>query len=110
MSEEARKPRTLQQNKCMHGWLASVAKTLNAGGFDMKKTLKPAVEIPWTPESAKEHLWRPIQEILTTIESTTDISTTQSILISDVITRHLGSSLGVQLPPWPTQQNGGGKE
>ncbi|MFT5766765.1 MAG: hypothetical protein ACI9DH_000584, partial [Halioglobus sp.] len=31
-------------------------------------------------------------------------------LISEIITRQMAQSHGVQLPPWPTQQNGGGKD
>jgi hypothetical protein len=109
MSEET-KTRTPQQNKCLHGWLNSVAEALNDAGLDMKKTLKPAVEIPWTGPSAKEFLWRPIQEVLANVESTTDASTKEYILISEVITRHLGDKHGVSIPPWPTQQNRGGKD
>jgi hypothetical protein len=109
MSDEP-KPRTQAQNRCMHQWLTEVASTLNSAGMDMKRTLKPAVEIPWTGSAAKEHLWRPIQRAIANVESTTDISTTESIMIAEIITRHLGQSLGVQLPPWPTQQNGGGRE
>jgi len=109
MSEE-RKTRTKQQNKCMHGWLTDVAEALNDAGFDMKKTLKPAVEIPWTGPAAKEFLWKPIQKVLANVESTTEASTKEYTLICDVITRHIGQTLGVTLPPWPTQHNGGGQE
>lgn len=108
--EEERKIRTDQQRKCMYGWLDSVATTLNDGGFDMKKTLKPSADIPWTRASAKVFLWDTIQEWLTSMGSSTEITTKECILISEVITRHLGEKLGVTLPPWPTQQNGGGKE
>jgi hypothetical protein len=107
MSEEP-KTRTPQQNKALHGWLTAVADCLNSAGLDMKKTLKPQVEIPWTGSSAKEHLWKPIQQVLANVESTTEATTKDYILIYEVITRHIASSHGVTLPPWPSQQNEGG--
>ena len=108
MSEET-KTRTPSQNSSLHGWLTSVAECLNDSGLDMKKTLKPEVEIPWTGVAAKNHLWRPIQQVLTDMDSTADASTKDYLLISEVITRHMGTKHGIVLPPWPTQQNGGGK-
>ena len=109
MTEEP-KGRTLQQNKCLHGWLTAVAETLNDAGLDMKKTLREDADIPWTGPAAKEFLWRPIQEALANVESSSDTSTKEVILISEVITRHIGQKHGVTLPPWPTRHNGGGKE
>ena len=66
------RPRTLAQNNALHLWLGQVCKTLNDAGLDMKKTLKPEIEIPWTVPSSKDHLWRPIQRIMVGEESTVD--------------------------------------
>jgi hypothetical protein len=47
------KPRTMAQNSALHLWLGQVAQTLNDAGLDMKKTLKPNVDIPWTVQLGK---------------------------------------------------------
>lgn len=95
------KQRTLTQNAAMHlffGWLAD---SLNDAGYDMRKTLRNDIDIPWTPASVKEHLWRPIQKAMTEKHSTTEITTVEPTAIHEVLSRHLGERLGVTCPPWP---------
>ena len=46
--------RTPTQNASMHKWFELVADTLNNAGLDMKRVLKPDVDIPWTKTSVKE--------------------------------------------------------
>ena len=95
-------PRTDKQNASLHVFLRELVKVLNDAGLDMKAVLKPDVEIPWTEESAKNFLWRPIQEVMTDHESTTECSTTDYNAIHMVLSRHLGEKLGIQCPPWPS--------
>ena len=93
--------RTLTQNAAMHlffGWLADA---LNDAGMDMRKTLRNDIDIPWTPASVKEHLWRPIQIAMTDKQSTTEITTVEPTDIHAVLSRHLGERLGIQCPAWP---------
>ncbi|ARM83960.1 hypothetical protein [Marinobacter salarius] len=93
--------RTLTQNAAMHlffGWLADA---LNDAGKDMRRTLRHDVDIPWTPESVKEHLWRPIQKAMTEKHSTTEITTVEPTAIHEVLSRHLGERLGLVCPAWP---------
>ena len=94
-------PRTPKQNASLHLWLRQVSECLNGAGLDMKKTLKPHVDIPWTEENAKEHLWKPVMEAMTGGESTTDMDSAGPSEICRVITRHIGEKFGVVLPPWP---------
>lgn len=89
--------RTAQQNKALHVFLRDLSEALNAAGLDMKAVLKPEVDIPWTEESVKNHLWRPIQNIITDTESTTDLETKEVSAIYDVLDRHLGQKLGVHV-------------
>jgi hypothetical protein len=107
MSED-RKLRTGQQNKCLHQWLTQVAMTLDEAGLDIRTTMKADFELPWTGVAAKEYLWKPVQQVLANVESTTEASTKEYQLICETITRHIGQNLGVVLPPWPSQQNEGG--
>ena len=96
------KKRTLQQNRALHLWYSMVSETLNEAGLDMKKTLKPQIDIPWSPTTVKEYLWRPIQEAYIKIKSTTQLERKQIDEIVNIIVRGLGEAHGVVLPPFPS--------
>ena len=96
--------RTMKQNASLHLFLTRLAKVLNDAGYDMRRTLKHDAEIPWTPENAKEFLWRPIQKALTLKRSTTEITTVEPTAIHETLCRHLGQELGVECPPWPSKK------
>jgi len=93
--------RTKSQNSAIHLWLQQVADTLNDAGLDMKTVLKEEVEIPWTRESAKNHLWRPIQIIMQDKESTADANRKDYTEVYEVIARHLQQKHGISVPLWP---------
>ena len=99
------KPRTIAQNNALHLWLGQVAGLLNEKGLDMKKVLKPEVDIPWTLQSAKDHLWRPIQRLMTGEESTKDAKRAEYIEIHETICRHLAQTKGVELPKWTSRND-----
>lgn len=98
------KKRTLQQNRALHLWFKHVSEALNDAGLDMKKTLKPQMEIPWSPITVKEFLWRPVQQAYIQIDSTTQLERKQIDEIINIIIRGLGEKLGVELPPLPSQE------
>lgn len=87
--------RTSPQNKSIHVYFTELAEKLNAAGYDMKKTLKPTVDIPWTPDNVKNYLWRPIQKAMLNKESTTELTTKEIDLVYDVVNKHLGETTGV---------------
>jgi hypothetical protein len=97
--------RTDKQNRSLYKWFDQVADCLNDAGLDMKVVLKPEVEIPWTKESVKNHLWRPIQILMMDKESTAEMETVDPDKVARVISRHLASNLGIELPPWPSNEN-----
>jgi hypothetical protein len=67
----------------------------------MKAVLKPEVEIPWTMETVKDYLWRPVQEIYKGKHSTTELTTKEVNQIWEVINRHLGErGVHVPFPSW----------
>ena len=101
--EPERKGRTLTQNRALHLFLGHLAEALNDSGFDMVAVLNDGVSIPWSTESAKEHLWKPIQKAMLNKESTTEANTTDYSAVYEVLTRHLGSKLGIQCPAWPSR-------
>ena len=94
--------RTVKQNASLHLWLRMVADCLNDAGLDMKKTLQPSIDIPWTEETAKNHLWKPVQEAMTGNDSTAEATTTDYDKVCQTITRHLSERFeGLVIPPWP---------
>lgn len=96
--------RTLTQNAALHKYCELLAIALNDAGFDMKRTLKPEVDIPWTMEAVKEHLWRPIQAAITQKQSTTEADTSQYSEVYNVLSRHLSQKLGGVHVPWPSKK------
>ena len=93
--------RTNQQNKAMHLYFRMLAEALNDAGYDMKKTLKPEIEIPWTPEMVKEHLWKPIQKIMMDKESTTEMETMDPDEVYRVLDRFMADKFGISVD-WPS--------
>lgn len=89
--------RTLQQNRSLHLYFTLLAEELNQAGYDMKRTLKPSVDIPWTPENVKEYLWRPLQQAYLNKESTTELTSDQIDKVYEVLNRHLGETTGVSV-------------
>lgn len=88
----------------MHKYHEMVADALNDAGLDFRKTIKADIDIPWTRELVKDHLWRGIQKAVTGHDSTTKPETHQYTEIYEVLSRHLSGKLGVYVP-WPCKDN-----
>lgn len=95
--------RTLTQNAAMHLYFELLAEALNEAGLDMKTVLKPEVDIPWTKESVKAHLWKPIQKIMMDKDSTTEMDTSEPSDIYSVLQRHISEKFGIFVE-WPSQR------
>lgn len=89
------KQRTISQNKALHKYFTLLSEELNQAGYDMRRTLKQSVSIPWTPENVKDYLWRPIQEAYLNKESTTELTTKDIDVVYDIVNKHLGETTGV---------------
>lgn len=87
--------RTLTQNRAMHKFFEMLSEDLTLAGLDMKRTLKPGVDIPWTPSMVKEYLWKPIQDAMLEKESTTELSTKEVNTVYETLIRHLGEKFGI---------------
>lgn len=81
--------RTSLQNRALHLYFTQLAKTLNDAGLDMKKVLKPEIDIPWNGETIKEYIWRPVQKAQLNKASTTELTTKEIDEVFDTINRHL---------------------
>lgn len=89
--------RTPQQNKALHVYFQLLADEFNMAGLDMREVLKPGVEIPWSMETVKDYIWRPIQEIQLRKSSTTDLYKKEIDLVYETINRHIGEKFGVHV-------------
>ncbi len=92
------------QRKSMHLYCRMLSVALNDAGYDMKKVLKPEVDIPWSDISVKEYLWRPIQKALTGKVSTTKTETKDHPYVYEVLARHMSEKFGVFVA-WPCKEN-----
>lgn len=90
--------RTKRQNRALHKYFSLLADRLNDCGLDMKKVLKPTVDIPWTSDSVKTHLWKPIMEAMYEITSTTEMTTGQVTKVYETINRHMAEKFGLSEP------------
>lgn len=101
---EANSPsfRTSQQRKALELYCKLLAESLNASGYDMRQVLKPEIDIPWTQESVKNHIWRPIMKTMYNIDHTPDMTTDMVDKIHDVINRHL--SKYIEHVPFPSHE------
>ena len=90
--------RTLLQNSALHKYFQLLSDELNSAGLDMRRTLKPDLDIPWTPDSVKEHLWKPIQKAVMGQLSTTKLNRSQVSQVYEVLQRHMGEKHGIYVP------------
>lgn len=90
--------RTNQQNKAIHTLFQLLADNLNDAGYDMRRTLRQDIDIPWSGATVKEYLWRPIQQAQLNKKSTTELTTKEIDQVFDTLNRHLGDKLGLHVP------------
>lgn len=90
-------PRTILQNRALHLYFTQMADLLNEHGLDMRKVLKPGVDIQWTSETVKEYLWRPVQKAQLLKKSTTELTTAEIDKVYETLNFHIGN-FGVHVP------------
>lgn len=92
--------RTLQQNSAFHLFFELLAQELNDGGFDMKKVIR--VDIPWTANTVKNNLWKPLQEALLEKKSTTQLTRAEVSKVYDVLNRVIAERCNGLHVPFPS--------
>ena len=97
--------RTLTQNAALHMFCQMLADQLNASGLDMRKVMKPEAEIPWSMESVKQNLWKPLQEAIIGKASTTEADRVEYSHVYEVLGRHLAKTQGINIPDWPRKKD-----
>ena len=92
------KRRTNAQNNALAVYCRHLAEALNDAGYDMKRTLKQEIDIPWTEDKVRQFLWKPIQLIVINKESTTEANTDEYSKVYDVLNRQIATKFGVSVP------------
>ena len=90
--------RTARQNRALHVFFRVLSEALSDAGLDQRKVLKPDFPIPWTTESAKENLFKPIMKAMFDIDSTTKLERVQVSQVYDVLNRNLSEKYGISIP------------
>jgi hypothetical protein len=90
--------RSDKQNGAAHLYFERLAEALNDAGYEMKAVLAvKSVDVPWSKDTVKEVLWRPIQQAMTGKKSTTMLSRGEVGRVYDVLDRHLSENFGVSV-------------
>lgn len=92
------KKRTNAQNNALQVYCRQLAEAFCERGLDMKKVLKEEYEIPWTGDSVREHLWKPLQDAMIQKKSTTNANTNEYSKVYDVLNRHFANKYGFSIP------------
>ena len=86
--------RTYRQNRTIHLLFRRMAEALNEAGFEISHPFKPDLEIPWSEESVKDLLYRPIitsyfKVARSSLLDTAQLSESMEILV-DAVNRNTG--------------------
>jgi len=95
--------RSLKQNNALQLYCRWLANDLNDAGLDMLKVLTPGAKIPWTGNTARELLWRKVQEAMTGKTSTTKPQKAEYVEIYRALSHHIAITFNVNTP-WPGSQ------
>ena len=102
-----KKTRTALQNRSLHLYYKLLASGLNEKHFDVMKTLRHDIPIPWTDSLVKELLWRKVQHAMTDKYSTTKLDSGEVGIIYETINRHIITLTdGEVIVPFPDRFGG----
>ena len=92
------KKRSLRQNRSLYLWFELVSKEFNDAGIDMRKFIEDGIDIPFTPETVKSHLWKPVMEGYLEKTSTTELQSKDIDKIYDILNKHIGERTNLHIP------------
>ena len=98
--------RTSTQNNSIHLLCEMYAEALNDSGYEMKAVLAvKEVDVPWSKETIKEVLFKPIMLAMFDKKSTTELTTKEVSEVYETLNRHLASKFGVSVS-FPSREGG----
>lgn len=90
--------RTYRQNRAIHLLFRRMATALNEAGFEIRHPFKPDLEIPWSEESVKDLLYRPIITSYFKIERSSLLDTAQLSESMEILVDAVNRNTGVYVP------------
>ena len=90
--------RTQHQNSAIHAYCREVAEVMAAHGMDMKTVIKDGVPIEPTMYLVKDYMWRPVQEAVTGVKSTTKVNKFEVNEVYEHLSRLLVEKYSINVP------------
>jgi len=98
------KKRSLLQNASLHLYFTLLADELTGAGYNLKETLENIrLDIPVTPISVKENIFKPVLKAMTGKDSTTQMTTHEITEVWEALNLALGTRMGIHVP-FPSQE------
>jgi hypothetical protein len=88
-------------------WCEQCSLYLNDAGLDQRVVLDPAMPISWTKTAFMDAIWRKVKKAMTSTDTTKDTKKPEVSDIYETIVRHINTSQGVTLPPFPRKEHHG---
>ena len=90
--------RTYRQNRTIHLLFRRMAEALNEAGFEISHPFKPDLEIPWSEESVKDLLYRPIITSYFKVDRSSLLDTAQLSESMEILVDAVNRNTGVYVP------------
>jgi hypothetical protein len=90
--------RTYRQNRTIHLLFRRMAEALNEAGFEISHPFKPDLEIPWSEESVKDLLYRPIITSYFKVDRSSLLDTAQLSESMEILIDAVNRNTGVYVP------------
>ena len=101
------KPKTPAQRSAVHLWIRHVAEQLNDAGLEKRVVIERlgerGIDMPWTQESFKADVYKPIFQSVFAKQSTEEASTTDHDKIYHGLIRWFALEFEIELPPFPSK-------
>lgn len=89
--------RTYRQNRTIHLLFRRMAEALNDAGFEIRHPMKPDLEIPYSEESVKELLYKPIITSYFKVNRSSELNTEQLSESMEILVDAVNRNTGVMV-------------
>ena len=99
-------PKTDHQRNALHLWFRQCARVLNDAGLEKRVVIDAlmsrGIDMPWSEESFKEDIFKPVYHVVTSKDSTEQADTEEFNKVYMGLVRWFGQEFGAVLPPFPS--------
>ena len=99
------KQRSTPQNSSLHVYCQLLADMLNdSGQWLVIEINQKRSQVPWSMQSVKDYMWRPIQKAVTQKDSSARLSTKECMSVYETLNLHTAERLGISVD-WPSKES-----